>query len=466
MPAKILIIDDEPNVCWSLSEYLKDQGFVVETASSAEEGLEILRSRRLEVVLLDIILPGMSGLEMLDLIAGEGISAIFIIMTAHGTMSTAIEAIQKGAYEYLTKPFDLEKVRLVIQRALEARKLSAEVVKLRSKLAGEFRIEDIMVGGNSAMHEVYKKIGAVASSDVTVLLVGESGTGKELTARAVHFNSKRKSGPFVPINCGSLPESLLESELFGHEKGAFTGAVSARMGKFEKANHGTIFLDEIGDLSPAMQVALLRFLEDKTIERVGSNDRICLDIRVIAASNCNLEELVSTGEFREDLYYRLKVVDILLPPLRERLEDVPLLVAYFLARADYPTAEISTQALEILISYHWPGNVRELRNAIEHAGVFSRGAVILAEHLPLYLVAPGQSRTEEGKSIDNMLRRLIDEVPAKYSNQAFEKIMEVWEEPLIRLAMQKFSGNQVKASQFLGIHRTTFRNKLKKYGLM
>ena len=464
MRAKLLIVDDERTVCWSLAEFFKDLGCQAETAGSVEEARGLAAKSPPDVMLLDIILPGESGLQWLDELRKMTQPPAVIVMTAHGGMASAIESMQKGAYDYVTKPFDLEKIKVIVERALEGRQLRAEVVALRSRLQGDTAAAEVMIGRTPIMQDVYKKIGAVAAATATVLITGESGSGKELTARAIHANSVRKDGPFVAINCGALPESLLASELFGHEKGAFTGAVAARAGKFERAQGGTVFLDEIGDITAPMQVALLRFLEDRTIERVGGQEAIQLDVRVIAATHADLAAKVAAGEFREDLYYRLKVLDVHLPALRERQADLLELIAHFLDKSHVPQTELSTPALELLQKHDWPGNVRELRNVIEHAVALARGAVILPEHLPPYLTGRKAAVSGDLKLIDELLRKFVDQAAAQ-GQPCYESIVSLWEEPLLRVVLEKFGGNQVKTAEFLGIHRTTLRNKMTQYSL-
>jgi len=382
--ADILIVDDEVAICSAFSRFLQAGGHKTQVASSGEEALRLVETKMPDLVILDIRLPGLSGLEVLQRIKQQHEALPVVIVTAHGTMGNAIEAMQRGAFEYLVKPVDLARAREVVAQALASRMKSGEVEEHRT--AAE---RPLLVGTSAPMQEVYKKIATAGMNDLSVLVEGESGTGKEQVALAIHVNSPRRSGQFVPINCGSLPDTLLESELFGHEEGAFTGAVRRKAGRVESADGGTLFLDEVAELSTAAQVKLLRFLETHRSTRLGSTEQIPVDVRVIAATNQPVERLIEEGRFRRDLYYRLNVLPIRLVPLRERLEDLPQLVAHFLdqVQASLPTA-ISPEALDALRRYPWPGNVRELRNAIEHAGVAARGRIIGIEHLPEHVSAP------------------------------------------------------------------------------
>lgn len=465
---RILIVDDEEGVCWALEQHLSSVGYEVKTTASAEQGIELIDTFHPNVIVMDIRLPGMDGLSALKQIKETFPNLPVIIITAHGTMQTAVEAVKRGAYEYLVKPLDLERSEMVIKRAFEAGQLNQEVQRLRMELIARDDSSSLMVGNTHAMQEVYKKIGAVSQSDSSVLITGESGTGKELAARAIHLNSDRRNGPFVVVNCAALPESLLENELYGHEKGAYTGAVAKQQGKFELANAGTIFLDEISEIPLAMQVKLLRFLENHIFERLGGTSQILVNVRVLAATNRVLEECIAQGSFREDLYYRLNVVEIDMPPLRERMGDIPLLVAHFMniisTQGEY---EISDDTINILKSYQWPGNIRELRNAVEHAVVLARQGIIMPEHLPEN-VRSGYISEKRGKdSPENILKKILAKHMAANPSSVnlHEEVIDEFDKPLIKEALAITSGNQVKAAEMLGIHRTTLRKKMDKFGI-
>jgi len=389
----ILVVEDEKPLRIALCNVLQDEGFCILEAEDGKIALELMRDNRPNLIITDLKMPKVDGMKLLKRIKEIDQTLPVIVITAYGTSSTAIDAMKHGAYDYITKPFDLDEVLMTVKRALSHEALAMEVKSLKDELSEKYRIDNI-IGNSSQMQEIYKTIGRIAESKATVLIQGESGTGKELVANAVHYNSLRKSGPFIKMNCAALPETLLESELFGHEKGSFTGAVTARRGKFEAAHGGTIFLDEIGEMSPMLQSKLLRILQDQTFDRIGGNQSITVDVRVIAATNKNLEEEVKKGKFREDLYYRLNVVFIQIPPLRNRKEDVIPLIEYFLRKysseVKSETIGISKAVVDILLNYDWPGNVRELENVIERSIVFSGGKTIVPEHLPVTLRATGQ----------------------------------------------------------------------------
>ncbi len=468
--AKVLVIDDEPGICQAFSKLLKGLGHEALVAPSAEQGLPVAKAEAPDLVLLDIRLPGMDGLAALEALKTQGFAAPVVVLTAHGTLDTAVRALKLGAYEYLTKPVELATAEAVISRAIEKARLSQEVARLQREVSGRAAPGRRLIGSTPAMQEIFKTIAAVCGSDVSVLIQGESGTGKELVSREIHANSPRAAGPFEAVNCAAIPPTLLESELYGHEKGAFTGAVRRQVGRFERAHGGTILLDEIGEIPPATQVKLLRFLEERAFERVGGDERVEVNLRILAATNQNLEGKIVRGEFREDLYYRLKVVTIDLPPLRERTPDIPILVARFLAEGPGPSREISEEALALLTRHRWPGNVRELRNAIEHAGVLARGAPIRAEHLPETVRHPERApaaglRPTVEAEVDRIVATLLEQPEAK-PGDLFAVIERQWESALLRRVMERTGGNQVKASELLGIHRTTLRTKLLEYGLL
>jgi len=447
---KILLVDDEPEVLELLSVVLEDEGFRILLANNGEEAIAQAKKEEPQVVLLDIRMPDLDGVEVLRRIKEINPATGVIMMTAYGAMDTVVEAIQLGAYDYLTKPLDEEKVKVLIRRALEAQKLAQEVISLRSKLEEKYHLENI-VGKHPKMLEVYKMIARVMDNKATVLVMGETGTGKELVVRAIHFNGLLKDGPFVAIDCASIPSDLLESELFGHEKGAFTGAITQKMGKFERADKGTLFLDEIGNLTLTTQVKLLRFLQEKEIERVGGTTPIELDVRITAATSLDLEKAVKEGSFREDLYYRLNVVTISLPPLRERRDDIPLLVEHFLKKYQSEAKEkvkyVPPETMDLLMRYDWPGNVRELENVIERAIVIGKTEAVLVEDLPLGIQ---ELASTSGLAIPP------EKIPLEQRVENFEK-------KLIIDALEKTNWVQTKASQLLGITRSAIKYKIKKY---
>jgi len=454
--AKVLIVDDEESIIWIFRKLVEGLGHQCLSAATGEQGIEIARAAQPDLVFMDVKLPGMDGLTALAEVHRVAARAKYVVMTAHGTLDTAVKAMKLGAVEYLSKPVDLDQARALIQNSLKGAGMSREVESIR-KAGGLTGI----VGRSPQMQDVFKKIAAVAGSDASVLLIGESGTGKELLARAVHYNSGRASGPFEAINCASIPETLLESELFGHEKGAFTGAIRQKPGKFEVAGGGTVFLDEVGEISLAAQVKLLRFLEERKFERVGGTESVSVDIRIVSATNQNLDERVREGRFREDLYFRLNVVRIDVPPLRDRRDDVPVLVAYFLDLAR--GAGITSEALELLKNHAWPGNVRELRNAIERGVVLARGTPIRPEHLPESITSP---RPMGESDLEARVRELVEKLIAQGTPGDLYHMVEArWEKALLRRVLEQTGSNQVKASELLGINRMTLRKKMEQYGL-
>lgn len=445
----ILVIDDEKNMRWVLERGLKPLGYRVETAASGLEGVEKARLNEPDLVIVDLKMPGIDGLDTLKRLKESYPKLPVIMITAHGTVETAIEAMKCGAVDYIMKPFDLEEIKIVIEKNLAVRELVKEVDYLRSELNLKYNGQSI-IGQSAAMEKVFALVDRVADSSATIMIYGESGTGKELVARAIHHNSSRKDKPYIQVNCAALPETLLESELFGHEKGAFTGAVARRPGRFELAHRGTLFLDEIGEISPAMQAKLLRVLQEKTFERVGGIESVKVDVRIVAATNRDLTAAIETGTFREDLYYRLNVIPIHLPPLRERKEDIQLLVRYFLDKLDVKKRiqEVTPEAMQALVNYQWPGNVRELENVIERAVIIAGGDEIALEHVPFYNrpKAAGQ-------------QSIISEIPDDgISLEEVEKLLLV-------KAMAKTDGNQTRAAQLLRISRPTLLYRMEKYGL-
>jgi DNA-binding NtrC family response regulator len=394
---KIVVADDEESVRWTLKKALERSGYGVYTVSDGKAAVDTAERVSADLVLMDIKMPTLDGLEALSLLRDRHPEAMVIVMTAFGSLQAAVEAMKRGAYDYITKPFDFEELTLLVRRALEVQSLTRELNRLKAQLKDRQELDEI-VGTSPEMQGVFKLVGQVADSDATVLIAGESGTGKELVARAIHKNSPRHIGPFVTVNCAAIPRDLLESEMFGHEKGAFTGALTVRRGKFELADKGTIFLDEIGEMDPALQTKILRIFEERRFERLGGEVPITTNVRIVAATNRDLQALVARGIFREDLFYRLNVVPIMLPPLRERREDIPVLITHFLqlyARDD--GKEISAETIKCLLRYHWPGNVRELENVIKRACLLSRTRLILPEHLPESLQAATRPAGAEDK---------------------------------------------------------------------
>jgi len=441
--AKILVVDDEAIVRDSLRDWLSDVGHQVLTAENGSQALEIIQKGKPSVAIVDLVMPGMDGIELLKRAREISPGIEVIIITAYGSIPTAITAMREGAYDYIEKPFCPEKVELLIEKLVEHQRLLEENISLHQKLEERYRFENI-IAKSSKMQQVIEVIKVVAKSNATVLIVGESGTGKELVARATHSQSYRKDKPFVAVSCAALPETLLESELFGHEKGAFTGAHAQRRGKFEVANQGTLFLDEIGEMSANIQVHLLRVLEEKEFTRVGGNELIKVDVRIISATNKDMKQAIANGQFREDLYYRLNVVTIELPSLREREEDIPLLAQHFLKKFAVENqkeiTDFSPEATNFLLKCEWPGNVRELENAIERAVILAKNAYLEVADLPR------QSST------------LTHSAPPGKSLEEIEKnhILNV---------LNETGGNYTKAARILGISRVTLYNKIRAYGL-
>jgi two-component system nitrogen regulation response regulator GlnG len=469
---RLLVVDDELNVLYSLERSLRSDALEVVTAATARQGIDLVQRQPPDAVILDVRLPDMSGLDAFDRIRQIDPRLPVIIITAFAATDTAIEAMKRGAFEYLLKPVDFHQLREIVARAVELSRLRHVPAVFEEDELPADRAVDRIVGHSPAMQEVYKIIGRAAPLDVPVLIVGESGTGKELVARAIYQHSRRSQGPFLVINCAAIPETLLESELFGHERGAFTGADRRRIGKFEQTNGGTIFLDEIGDLSAASQPKVLRLLQEQRFERVGGNETIQTDVRVIAATNKNLDELVAAARFRADLYYRLNVVTIELPPLRERKEDLPLLVAHFLNLLNHTlgkrVATISPEALRVLESYDWPGNVRELQSTLKYALVQSTGEALLADFLPEHLRADGPSpaTTEPAPRSGTLnIADLVEGLLRSGEPDIYRKVCAAVDSVVIETVLRHVKGSQVQASELLGISRTTLRAKLRSLGL-
>ena len=423
---------------------------------NAIDGLKMVKSEEYDVVVSDLRLSGMSGMDFLKEIKKHNQEIIVVIMTAYGTLESAVSAIKEGAYDYIAKPFSTDELIIKLQRALYHKNTTAEVNRLRREIQSEFEFGNI-IGKSEAMKKVLETVKSVSDRDATVLIRGESGTGKEKIAGAIHYHSIRRNGSFIRVSCAALNREILESELFGHEKGAFTGAVKTRRGRFELANGGSIFLDDVDDIPLDMQVKLLRVLQERTFERVGGEETLSIDVRIICATKKDLLEHVKEGYFREDLFYRLNVVPITIPPLRERKEDIPLLINYFLKKfvSQYEDAlpDVSQEVLDVLLAYNWPGNVRELENVIEHAVAFSKSKGISIETLPEYL-----------RRVDIRTDLLSMDLSDKQEINLQDALTEV-EKKLIQWAHQKTNGNQVKMAEILGIPRTTLRNRLIKLQL-
>ena len=465
MSARILVADDEDSLRWVLEKGLHQAGYEVTAVKDGAAAVRAVEAEPFDLVLLDVRMPGMDGLTALGKMRELRPTASIVVMTAHGTMETAIQAMQRGAYDYLTKPFDLDEVLLLAQRALEAGRLTQEVARLKSGMQ-EVREFSALIGRHPRMQDVYKTIGRIAGSDVTVLLRGESGTGKELVARAIHHYSRRAGRPFVAVSCAAIPGTLLESEMFGHERGAFTDAKDRRLGKFELAHGGTLYLDEIGDMPLELQTKLLRALQERTIERLGGR----IDVRVLAATNRDLETAMREATFREDLYYRLNVVTLNLPPLRERRRDVPLLVEHFLAKhgPDLGERGVAPEALDRLVGHDWPGNVRELENVVQRAMVMATSGVILPEHLPIGPVSAAASVAVDASLEEIIERKLLECVRGLREHSSanlYDLMIGLVEKPLLRAVLRETSGNQVRAAQILGINRNTLRKKLTEHGI-
>ena len=445
---KILIVEDECGALNSLATLLTEEGYDALKAGDGERGLFKALSEEPDLVLLDIRLPKMDGLTVLQKMRQGHNDAAVIIMTADTTSSNAIKATQYGAFDYITKPINFDHLLILVKRALEYRELEREIRKLRSSQA-DAKAYPAMVGHSPAMQQVYKLIGRVASSDATVCVVGESGTGKELVVNAIHEYSPRAHGPLVKVNCAAIPETLLEAELFGHERGAFTHAVSRRIGRFEQANNGTLFLDEIAELPLPLQAKLLRAIQERTIERLGSNQPIQTNFRLVVATAQDLDEAVATGHFREDLFYRLSVVKISLPPLRERREDIPLLVQRFLGRSERPVT-IQQDALDRIIGHSWPGNVRELENVVARAIAIAPGGVITADCIE-FARRPAPAGTG-----------WLANIPYR---DGFKAVVHMVEAELLRAALAEVEGNKLKAAALLGIQRRLLYEKMREHGL-
>jgi DNA-binding NtrC family response regulator len=454
--ARILVVDDEPDMVETVARILTHLGHESVTATEGGAALELLERERPDLVLTDLRMPGMDGLALLKEVKRIDPEAPVVLFTAHATIQTAVEAIKAGAFDYITKPFTADQLQVVIERALTQRRLQEENRRLKEQLQESYRFENI-IGRSLPMLQVFEVVRKVARSEANILIVGESGTGKELVARSIHVNSARAAKPFIPVDCASLPENLLESELFGHEKGAFTGAHMTRPGLFENGNGGTVFLDEVGDLGGNLQAKLLRVLQERQIRRVGSNKFISVDVRVISATNRDLAEAVKRAEFREDLFYRLNVISIPLPPLRERKGDIPLIAHHYfqkyLASSGKKITGILPETLALLEAHSWPGNVRELQNVVERAVVLAEKEILLPEDLPEHIRAREAGALRPESRADLPMKRAKDEW-----NRAFEK------EYLLSL-LKRHQGNISQAARAAGVDRKTIHRLLKKHDL-
>lgn len=477
MKSKLLILDDDHSILQMLKNVFESEEMEVLLESDADTAVKRVLVERPHVAIVDISLPKKSGLEVLREIKKIDPGLAVIMTTGYKTTQNAIEAMKHGAYDYMTKPFDIKKLKSIIEKALATNLLHRKVRYTRESEA--FREEDydtdIMIGSSPEMIEIWKMVGKVADSDTTVLIQGDSGTGKELLARAIYDNSRRKNRPFLAVNCAAMPENLLESELFGHEKGAFTDAHVRRIGKFEQCDGGTIFLDEIGEMSPANQGKLLRVLENQEFERVGGNETIKVDVRVIAATNKSLVNMVKEKQFRMDLFYRLRVVSFYLPSLRERSEDIPLLADLFIKKFsrkyDKKLRGIAPAALEMLLKHHWEGNIRELKNVVNSAIVFCKSEVLMPEDFEGFMEARAGFREVDLETVGDdyyavfwqMLEPIFDNIVSKNRGTVYENVNMGLEKALIQMAMEKSNNNQVLASKILGISRNTLRDRLERY---
>lgn len=451
----ILVVDDDIDQASLMKKILSREGYVVISASSGKTALELSAQNPVDLMITDLRMPEMDGLELFKAIKRIRPDILVIIITAYATVENAVEAMKEGVYDYLTKPLKMEELKLTVKKALETKMLRDENIYLRKELEERFSFGQI-IGKSKKMQEIYEIIENVSQTDATVMIYGESGTGKELVARAIHYSGKRKDKPFIAVSCSAFPETLLESELFGYEKGAFTGAYARKPGRFELADGGTLFLDEVGEIKPDIQVKLLRVLQDKAFERLGGKETIRVDVRIIAATNKDLRKEVEAGRFREDLFYRLNVIPIHLPPLRERKEDIPLLVEHFLKMYSEKNGKdvrrISPEAMKALIDYPWPGNVRELENIIERMVILGTGDEITLSHIP--------------DEIRNWATAKVPTDPEIFDIPDDGISLEDVEKKLIIKAMAKANGNQVKAAKLLGITRRTLQYRLKKYGIL
>ena len=463
----ILVADDEESIRWVLSKALKKQGFYVDLAEDGLQARSLAQKNHYDLAILDIKMPGIHGLDLLKQFRVDYPDTLIIIMTAEATMEHAISAMKNGAYDYLAKPFDLTALDAIILKAEKAAELTGKIDHLKEELQDHYSFGRSIIGNSQPMQEIYKILGRVASSDVTILVTGESGTGKELIARAIHINSRRLGKPLVALNCAAIPHELLETELFGHERGSFTGATERKIGKFEQADGGTLFLDEIGDMPLELQAKLLRVLQEKEITRTGGSQTIKVDVRIVAATNQDINTLVKDKLFREDLYYRLNVVPIKLPALRKRRDDIPILSDFFLQKSKQDLGidlmEFSAETLELLQSHPWPGNVRELENTIKRAVLLSPNKVLTPIDFPDLIGDKKQQRQNESLEalVAQKLENSLSQMNLQEMDNLYEMVLHQIERPLINIVLQKTRGNQIRTAEVLGINRNTLRKKIK-----
>jgi two-component system, NtrC family, nitrogen regulation response regulator GlnG len=463
----ILVADDEDSVRWVLVKALEGAGHTVVQSSGGRDALAQLHGDGVDLAFVDLRMPDLDGLSVLTQAREAGVTTPIIIVTAQNTMDNAIEAMKRGAYDYIAKPFNIDEVRAVASRALEMSRLSTDLHRLERELRGRFEVGVAIVGNSPAMQEIYKTVGRVANTDATVLIQGESGTGKELIAKVIHYHSARWSGPFIAINCSAIPRELLESELFGHERGAFTGATEQRAGKFELAQGGTVLLDEIADMPLELQAKLLRVLQEREVTRLGGREVVKVDCRILAATNQSLDRAVKQQRFREDLFFRLNVVPIQVPPLRERRGDIAELITFFLAKINREMGTsigaLSPEARDMLIRHNWPGNVRELENTLVRAAVLAAGPMLMPRDLVLAAQEPSAAMSGD-MSLEEIVRLKLKEYFRQTGDvepsDLYALIIERIERPLIELTLERTGGNQLQAAAILGINRNTLRKKI------
>jgi two-component system nitrogen regulation response regulator GlnG len=465
---KLLVVEDEESLRRVLQRALEDEGYWVQTVATGDLARLALNETHFDVSLVDIKLPDADGLALLKEVKDTGVDTAMIVMTAQNTMRNAIGAMKNGAFDYITKPFDLDEVLVLVKRAMDSRKLTRDFRELKEEVKKRFEPGVNIIGTSSNMQKVYKTIGQVVDTQATILIQGESGTGKELVAKTIHYNSPRWNQPFVAINCAAIPRDLLESELFGHEKGSFTGALDRRIGKFELAEGGTLFLDEVGDIPLELQTKLLRVLQDREYSRIGGREGLKADVRILAATNQDLERTVKEKRFREDLYFRLKVIPIYLPPLRERRGDIPLLISYFIEKINremgIQISGVSPEAQKLLEEHSWPGNVRELENTLIRAAVLSSGPILFPRDFTLQNKPVATTLEVDQLSLEEIIRHKLEDYFRRTEgvevDNLYSLVIERIERPLIELTLRKTRGNQIRAAQILGINRNTLRKKI------
>ena len=464
----VLVIDDDETVREVLKIFLQAKGFEVTTAQDGQTGLDRFREEKFDAVLSDLVMPGVNGIEVLKGIIEQNTNTPVIMITAYGSVQTAVEAMKMGAFDYITKPFVLDELHIILERAIGVSRLHKENLMLKMQLKKKYNFKGL-IGDSPQMQKVYEMIEKIADTDSTVMITGESGTGKELVAKTIHFNSSRSQGPFVPLNCAAIPKDLLESELFGHERGAFTGALSTRIGRFELAHNGTLFLDEIGELDPSLQVKLLRVLQEREFERVGGVKTIKVDVRILAATNKDLEKATKEGRFREDLFYRLNVIPLHLPPMRKRTEDIPLLIEHFVhefsRKRKREPLKFPQEVMDCLMKYKWPGNVRELENLIERLTILSSGNVVAISDLPEKIHQFTRPEIEDSARSPEISEHQEEYAALPAYGLDLNTYVNNIERNLILKALEKTGGVRSKAAGLLGLNRTTLIEKMKKMGI-